>query len=79
MNIVFEKVWYKNFMKAGNTPIEVELNKSQLTCIGGTNGVGKCVNKNTIVKIRNTKTGEIKETTIGELYESARKIKNAVI
>jgi len=41
MNIVFEKVWYKNFMKAGNTPIEVELNKAPLTCIGGINGAGK--------------------------------------
>ena len=31
--------------------------------------VGKCFFINTIVKIRNTKTGEIFETTIGEFYE----------
>ena len=31
--------------------------------------MGKCVCINTIVKIRNKKTGEVLEITIGELYE----------
>jgi DNA repair exonuclease SbcCD ATPase subunit len=41
MNIVFEWVEYKNFMKAGNTPIRIELNTAPLTLIGGANGAGK--------------------------------------
>jgi hypothetical protein len=37
--------------------------------------VGKCVCINTNVKIRNKKTGEIIETTVGELYEKVSKNK----
>src|SRR6056300_1389550 len=39
--IVFKKLKYKNFLSSGNTPIEIELNKSQTTLIVGTNGSGK--------------------------------------
>jgi len=31
--------------------------------------VGKCCNMNTLVKIRSKKTGEIKEITLGELFD----------
>lgn len=33
---------------------------------------GKCVHINTTVKIRNKKTGQILETTVGELYETEK-------
>jgi len=39
--IVFKKISWKNFLSTGNTPIEVDLNKSQTTLIIGTNGSGK--------------------------------------
>jgi ABC-type dipeptide/oligopeptide/nickel transport system ATPase component len=34
----------------------------------GENGSGKCVCINTPIRIQNKKTGDIIETTIGELY-----------
>ena len=39
--IIFKKIKWKNFLSTGNTPIEVDLNKSQTTLIIGTNGSGK--------------------------------------
>lgn len=39
--IIFEKLRYKNFLGAGNAPIEILLNKSKTTLIIGTNGAGK--------------------------------------
>ena len=39
--IIFKKISWKNFLSTGNTPIEVELNKTQTTLIIGTNGSGK--------------------------------------
>jgi DNA repair exonuclease SbcCD ATPase subunit len=39
--IVFKKIRWKNFLSTGNTPIEIELNKSPTTLIIGTNGSGK--------------------------------------
>lgn len=40
--------------------------------LGQSRQSGKCVHINTIVKVRNKKTGEIIEMTIGELYEQAK-------
>lgn len=37
--------------------------------------VGKCVHINTPIRLRNKKTGEIIETTVGEFYESQKKNK----
>jgi hypothetical protein len=34
---------------------------------------GKCFHINTIVKVRNKETGEIKEITVGDLYEEIQK------
>jgi hypothetical protein len=34
---------------------------------------GKCVHMNTPIKIKNKKTGEIVETTIGDFYENEKK------
>ena len=39
--IVFKKLRYKNFLSTGNTPIEVEFNKSSTSLVIGTNGSGK--------------------------------------
>ena len=39
--ITFKKIRYKNFLSTGNTPIEVDLNKSDTTLIVGKNGSGK--------------------------------------
>ena len=39
--IVFKKIKYKNFLSTGNTPIEIDLNKSHTTLIVGSNGSGK--------------------------------------
>ena len=39
--ILFRKVRYKNFMSAGNIPLEVDLDKHDLTLISGKNGKGK--------------------------------------
>jgi len=39
--ITFKKIRYKNFLSTGNTPIEIDLNKSNTTLIVGSNGSGK--------------------------------------
>ena len=39
--IIFKKIRWKNFLSTGNTPIEIDLNKSPTTLIIGTNGSGK--------------------------------------
>src|SRR6056300_933805 len=39
--IVFKKIRWKNFLSTGNTPIEVDLNKSPTSLIIGSNGSGK--------------------------------------
>jgi hypothetical protein len=40
-----------------------------LSILLGQTNVGKCVGVNTLIKIRNKKTGEIKNITIGEFYQ----------
>ena len=39
--IVFKKIKWKNFLSTGNTPIEIDLNKTSTTLMVGTNGSGK--------------------------------------
>ena len=39
--ITFKKIKYKNFLSTGNTPIEIDLHRSNTTLIVGTNGSGK--------------------------------------
>ena len=39
--ITFKKIKYKNFLSAGNVPIEIELSKAHTTLIVGPNGSGK--------------------------------------
>lgn len=73
----------KNFMSVGNATQAINFNRKNLTLVlgenidlggddaGARNGTGKCVCINTLVKVRNTVTGEITELTIGELYNAA--------
>lgn len=42
--IVFEKVTYKNLLSVGKQPIEIDLQKNNLTLIVGMNGAGKSQN-----------------------------------
>ena len=39
--ITFHKIIYKNFLAAGNNPIEIDLNRNKSTLIVGHNGAGK--------------------------------------
>jgi hypothetical protein len=73
----------KNFMSVGNVSQAVDFSKQNLTLVlgenldqggddsGARNGTGKCVSKNTKVKVRNTVTGEVTELTVEELYSNA--------
>lgn len=85
MTIKIKDLTVKNFMSVGNQTQAVDFNREQLTLVlgenldqggddsGSRNGTGKCVGINTIVKVRNTVTGEITSLTIGELYNAATK------
>ena len=73
----------KNFMSVGNQTQAVNFEQSSLTLVlgenldlggddsGSRNGTGKCCCITTLVRVRNTKTGEITELTMGELYNAA--------
>ena len=73
----------KNFMSVGAQTQAVDFDQEHLTLVLGTNldlggddsgsrnGTGKCCCINTLVRVRNTKTGEITELTMGELYNAA--------
>ena len=73
----------KNFMSVGNATQAVNFNRTDLTLVlgenidlggddsGARNGTGKCLCINTLVKVRNTETGEITELTMGKLYNAA--------
>ncbi len=72
-------------MSVGNATQAVDFDRNDLTLVlgvnvdlggddsGARNGTGKCLCFDTIVKVRNTVTGEIYETPIGSLYNSASK------
>lgn len=82
-NFRIKNVTVKNFMSVGNVTQSVNFDREHLTLVlgenidlggddaGSRNGTGKCLCINTRVKIRNTKTGEIIELTMGELYNAA--------
>lgn len=80
--IDLKHITLKNFLSVGNTTQAVSFDHQQLTLVlgenldlggndaGSRNGVGKCLGLNTIIKIRNSQTGEVFETTIGEFYNA---------
>ena len=41
MNIIIEKVKYKNFLSVGNIPLEFDLTKQRNTLVNGKNGTSK--------------------------------------
>ena len=71
--ILFKRIKFKNFLSSGNTPTEINFTEVPTTLIVGTNGSGKCFCINTKIRLRNKKTGEIIETTVGEFYEAQEK------
>jgi len=56
--------------------MEIDFQKYNTNLIIGHNGSGKCFCINTKIRLRNKKTGEIIETTIGEFYEIQKKQDN---
>lgn len=81
--IILKNITLRNFLSIGQITQAVNFDSHELTLIlgenldlggdGARNGTGKCVGINTIVKVRNTVTGEIFETTVGDLYASSKK------
>lgn len=74
--ITFKKIRWRNFLSTGQHFTEVNFTKNKTNLIVGANGAGKCVCINTKIRLRNKKTGEIIETTVGEFYESQKKPNN---
>lgn len=70
--ITFQEIKFKNFLSYGNYWTTLNFQESLSTCICGKNGQGKCFSSDTILKIRNSITGEVIEITAGELYEFYR-------
>jgi hypothetical protein len=72
----------RNFMSVGAVTQGIDFDRSDLTLVlgenldmggdGSRNGTGKCCCINTIIKVRNTVTGEISELTVGELYHGIK-------
>jgi hypothetical protein len=85
MAIKVKNLTLRNFLSIGNAPQTLNFNREELVLVlgenldmggedsGSRNGCGKCVCINTIVKVKNSKTGEIFETTIGDLYNVYKK------
>lgn len=76
MSLIFKKIEIRNFLSFGNNTQDLNLEFDGTTLVvgenldaGGANGVGKCVSYDTLINIRNKKTGEIISIKIGELYE----------
>lgn len=81
--IKFHTITARNFLSIGNNTQAINLNNECLSLIlgenkdagesdGARNGVGKCVDINTIVKVKDTLTGKIYEITIGDLYNAQK-------
>ena len=80
--IILKNITLRNFLSIGQITQAVNFDSHELTLIlgenldlggdGARNGTGKCVGVNTIVKVRNTVTGEIFETTVGDLYAASK-------
>jgi hypothetical protein len=80
--IILKNISLRNFLSIGAITQAVNFDRQDLTLIlgenldlggdGARNGTGKCCCINTVVKVRNTLTGEISEITVGELYDAAK-------
>lgn len=84
--ISIKNLTVKNFMSVGNATQAIDFDRRDLTLVlgenldlggdGSRNGTGKCCCINTLVKVRNTVTGEIIELTMGELYNGIKSEQN---
>lgn len=82
--LIFKTLTLKNFLSFGNFESVVELDGQGTVTItgenidqGGSNGAGKCFCINTILKMRNSKTGKVFEMTVGELYERTKHLQKS--
>jgi hypothetical protein len=86
MAINIKSVSLRNFLSVGAVTQTINLNRNGITLVlgenldmggnGSRNGVGKCLGKNTIVKLRNPQTNEVFEITLGDLYNAAKSKNN---
>jgi len=72
VSIHFTSLKYKNFLASGNATTEIRLDAHPTTLVVGSNGDGKCFCINTSMRLRNRRTGEIINTTIGDLYAQTK-------
>lgn len=70
--LLFKKIRYKNFLSTGNAWNEYTLDAASNTLIIGNNGAGKCFCINTLITVRNRKTGEERTMTVGEFYAQTK-------
>lgn len=76
----FKSLKLRNFLSFGNSLTEIDLTYPGSTLIQGenidansNNGAGKCLQANTLINIKNKRTGEIQALTVGEFYEGLQK------
>lgn len=77
-----KSITLKNFLSVGEVTQSVNFEGKDLVLVLGENldqggndnrnGVGKCVLPNTMVTVRDTRTGEVKQMTMGEIYEQTK-------
>ncbi len=80
--IKFKELRLRNFMSFGNQETIIDLSDYGSTLIVGknvdmdsNNGAGKCLQANSPINIRNKKTGEISNISVGEFYKTLQKSK----
>jgi len=71
--ILFKKLRYQNLLSTGNQFTELEFTKSKSTLVVGQNGAGKCVEKTTLINLRDKETGEIFSCHIGDFFDAQSK------
>lgn len=76
----FKELQIRNFLSFGNQTTTIDLSDFGSTLIIGenvdansNNGAGKCCQVDTLIKIRNKKTGQIQSISIGKFFESLQK------
>lgn len=65
--ITFEKITYRNFLSTGSAGIEIDLNSYPTTYSCGKNAAGKCVHRDTKIKIMYD--GSVRNSTVGEVAD----------
>lgn len=80
--LTFKELSIRNFLSFGNNTTTIDLSTYGSTLIQGDNvdansknGSGKCVCRDTLINIRNKKTGDIQQISIGEFYEKIHNLR----